>query len=84
MQVGLSQENDDAIKEHQRCSKTRGFIRGVLDGNITVDSSYEPTAWAEQPTRSRDVCESHFEYRTNSHQERCTFIFLLWLGVQLL
>jgi hypothetical protein len=72
-QIGLWQERDDAFKEHRRWSPNCEFIRGLSFGNIAIGSSDKPTASSEQPSKGRDVCGYHLEYRLNSHPERCKY-----------
>ena len=80
---GLWQEGDDAFKGHQRCCPSCVFIRGLFVGNIPIGSSDKPTTSSEEPTRNREVCGSRFEYRPNSHPERCkhTCLYFLLLRV---
>ena len=43
-QIGLWQEGDDVLKEHQRCSPNCEFMRGLSVGNTPVGPSDQPTA----------------------------------------
>jgi len=76
-QIGLWQEGDDAIKEHQRWNMNCEFIRSLYVGNMLIGSSDRPTASSEQPSRSRDVFGSLFEYRPNSYPESCKYTFFI-------
>jgi len=83
-QIGLWQ--DHAFKEHRRWSPNCEFVRGLSVANIAIGSSDQPTASTEQTSKSRDVWGYHFEYRPNSHPERCkyTSLVFLFLSVQIL
>ena len=77
--LGIWQEGDDVLKEHQRWNPNWVFMRGVSVGNSPVGSSDQPTASSEQPSRSRNMCGSHFEYRRNSQPERCKYTCLYFI-----
>jgi len=76
-QIGLCQEGDNAFKEHGLWSLNCEFIRRLSVGNNPIGSSDQPTASSEQPSKSRDMCGYHFQYRPNSHPQRCKYTCLL-------
>ena len=77
-QIDLWLEGDDVFKEHRRWSPNCKFIRGLSVANIPVGSSDQPTASSVQPSKSRDMCSYHLDYRTNSHPERCKYTCLFF------
>ena len=69
----------DAFRVHRRWSPFCGFIRCLFVENIPIGSTDQTTAYSEQPARSRVVCGTYFELRSNSQPEHgkntCLYFF---------
>ena len=65
-------EGDLALKEHRRWCPACSFVSGLRVGNIPIPSNNQPEK-SPQPTRSHDVCGSHYELRTNSLSQRSKY-----------
>jgi len=55
VELGHWQEGNDPFKDHQLRNPSCRFIKSLFVRNILIDSTDQPTASPEQPTRSRDV-----------------------------
>ena len=70
VEIGWWTDGDVALKEHRRWSPACSFVKGLSVGNIPILSNNQPEKTSQQPTRSHDVCGSHYELRPNSLPER--------------
>jgi hypothetical protein len=83
VEVGRWEEGDDAFRDHQRWSPSCGFIKGLIVGNIPVDSDGQPGTSSslslpssssllssQETSRSYDVCGPYMELRPNSGPEQ--------------
>jgi len=66
VEIGWWTEREDALKEHRRWSPACSLVKGLRVGNIPILSNNQPDKSSQQPTRSHEVCGSHYELRPNS------------------
>jgi len=77
--MGHWKEGDDALKKHQNRSPSCLFAKGLCVGNIPILCNDMSEKSSQQPTRSRDVCGTHFELRPNLLPERSKYYCLYFL-----
>jgi hypothetical protein len=81
VEIGYWEKTYDVLKEHQTWSSSCGFAMGLCFGNIPILSKNQSERSPEKPARSRDVCGSHFELRSNSLPERSNYYYLYFFFV---
>jgi len=73
VKIGWWTDGEVALKEHRRWSPACSFVKGLHVGNCPILSNNRPEKKSQEPTRSNDVCGSHYELRPNSQPERSKY-----------
>ena len=73
VEIGWWTHGDIALKEQRCWSPGCSFVKGLRFGNFPILSNNQPEQSSQQPTRSHDVCGSHYELRPNSLPERSKY-----------
>ena len=72
VEVGHWVEGDDAFQDHQRCSSSCGYFKGLFVGKIPAP----PKKSQLQPSSINDMCGPYMDYTPKtSRPERCKYIF---------
>jgi len=79
VEIGWRTDVDVALKELRRWIPSCSFVKGLRVGNIPICSNGQPEKSSQQPTRSHDMCGSHYELSINSLPERSNHYKLYFL-----
>jgi len=73
VQIGWWTDGDVALKGHRRWSPACSFVTGMRVGNFPILSNNRRGKSSQEPTRSHDMCGSHYELRPNSLPQRSKY-----------